>query len=181
MWLNQKSEKKNPAGFPVSFFFLLCFFRVFVCVFSCHGPVEIPRNHLLICQYHGPFSNPDKWPVRSYDRIGTPCKSCNGNSKELLLVVVLPSSLRRPLATSFSLCGNNRLRPQAHDNQCSQILCDIAADGPQEDLAKFGCKPKVKFEKYHYIILASLLEPLYKNLAICFWVIVKVVKIDRKI
>jgi hypothetical protein len=119
-----------------------------------------------------------KLPVRSYDRIGTPCKSCDGNSKELV-VVVLSSSLRRPLATSFSLCGNNRLRPQAHDNQCSQILCDIAADDPQEDLAKFGCKPK--FEKYPYIFLASLLEPMYKNLAICFWVIAKVVMIHRKI
>jgi len=57
----------------------------------------------------------------------------------------------------------------------------IAADDPQEDLAKFGCKPKVKFEKYPYIFLASLLKPVYKNLAIWFWVIAKVVMIDRKI
>jgi hypothetical protein len=118
----------------------------------------MPRNHLPICPYHGPFSNADKLPVRSYDRIGTPCGSGGGNSKELLVVVVLPSSLRRPLATSFSLCGNNCLRPQAHDNQCSQILFDIAADEPQEDLAKFGYNPKVKFEKHPYIFLASLLE-----------------------
>jgi hypothetical protein len=43
----------------------------------------------------------------------------------------LPSSLRRPLATSFSLCGNNRLR---HKRTTTSV-------------AKFGYKPKIKFCK----------------------------------
>jgi hypothetical protein len=57
----KKKKKKKPCRLPsFLFLFVVLFWSFCVCVFFFHGPVEIPRNRVPICQYHGPFSNPDK-------------------------------------------------------------------------------------------------------------------------